>query len=409
MPSEKDIAWIASLVGDPARSRILLALMDGRARTAKELAFFARIAAPTASGHLAKLLDAHLVAVEPQGRRRYYRLASERVGQMIESMAIVAGDALPFLRPGRRIPEPLATARRCYDHLAGRTGVAIVDALLRRGFVVFADGGGEVTAEGHAFFAGLGLDLARFGATRRVFGRPASTGPSGATTSRARSERPCASIAWSALGSCRCATRAPSRSRGGAGGSGEPFRDRRGSARARGRAGGGLRAWPRTPSVVPGRRRLVRRRGRGPSTMSMAKPLLWIHKASLRDRLLRWIPFPSAAARLRPGMTPRSRPGSEDAARSLPRNHLDVRSSRSRLELAGVDLPSWRAISRYSPSASVTEGKAPIASRIVSPPGVSTLKATPAKASPPATATSLRVTVAARWLSTASVTRPSRP
>jgi len=172
MPSEKDIAWIASLVGDQARSRILLALMDGRARTAKELAFFARIAPPTASGHLAKLVDAHLVAVEPQGRHRYYRLASERVGQMIESMAIVAGDALPFVRPGRRVPETLATARRCYDHLAGRTGVAIADALVRRGCIVFADGGGEVTAEGHGFFAGLGLDLARFGATRRVFCRP---------------------------------------------------------------------------------------------------------------------------------------------------------------------------------------------------------------------------------------------
>ena len=91
---------------------------------------------------------------------------------MIESMAIVAGDALPALRSGRRAPEPLAAARRCYDHVAGRVGVAIADALLRRRHIVFADGGGEVTAEGYAFFAGLGLDLTRFGATRRVFCRP---------------------------------------------------------------------------------------------------------------------------------------------------------------------------------------------------------------------------------------------
>jgi DNA-binding transcriptional ArsR family regulator len=172
MRSEKDIAWIASLVGDPARSRILLALMDGRARTAKELAFFAHISAPTASGHLAKLLDAQLVAVAPQGRHRYFRLASERVGQMIESMAIVAGDTLPALRYGRRISGPLATARRCYDHLAGRAGVAIAEALQRRGHVVFAEDGGEVTASGRAFFSALGLDLARLGATRRVFCRP---------------------------------------------------------------------------------------------------------------------------------------------------------------------------------------------------------------------------------------------
>jgi len=172
MPSEKDIAWIASLVGDPARSRILLALMDGRARTAKELAFLARVSAATASAHLAKLRDAQFIVVEPQGRHRYFRLASERVGQMIESMAIVAGDTLPALRSGRRVPEPLAMARRCYDHVAGRIGVAVADALLRGDHVVFADGGGEVTPEGRAFFAGLGLDLARFGATRRVFCRP---------------------------------------------------------------------------------------------------------------------------------------------------------------------------------------------------------------------------------------------
>lgn len=172
MPSEKDIAWIASLVGDSARSRILLALMDGRARTAKELAFLARVSAPTASAHLAKLLEAQLISVEPQGRHRYFRLASERVGQMIESMAIVAGDVLPSLRSGRRVPEQLAAARRCYDHLAGKLGVAIADALLRRNHIVFADGGGEVTAGGHAFFAALGLDLERFGATRRVFCRP---------------------------------------------------------------------------------------------------------------------------------------------------------------------------------------------------------------------------------------------
>lgn len=172
MPSEKDIAWIASLVGDSARSRILLALMDGRARTAKELAFLAGVAAPTASAHLAKLVEAKLIAVEPQGRHRYFRLASERVGQMIESMAIVAGDLFSAPRAGRRVAEPLATARRCYDHLAGRIGVAIADALLSRNHIVFADGGGEVTAEGHGFFATMGLDLARFGATRRVFCRP---------------------------------------------------------------------------------------------------------------------------------------------------------------------------------------------------------------------------------------------
>ncbi len=97
MNSETDLAWIASVIGDPARARMLLALMDKRARTAKELAFLARVTAPTASAHLAKLLESKLVTVEPQGRHRYYRLASPLVGNMIEAMAGVAGETMPAI------------------------------------------------------------------------------------------------------------------------------------------------------------------------------------------------------------------------------------------------------------------------------------------------------------------------
>lgn len=172
MNADTSLAWIASVVGDPARTRILMALMDGRARTAKELAFLARVAAPTASGHLAKLLEGRLVAVEPQGRHRYYRLASAQVGQMIEAMAIVAGDASPPPERRRRVGEAMATARTCYDHLAGRLGVAIADALQDRGHLVFDDGGGEVTPTGRAFLASLGADFDSAGAGRRVFCRP---------------------------------------------------------------------------------------------------------------------------------------------------------------------------------------------------------------------------------------------
>jgi DNA-binding transcriptional ArsR family regulator len=167
-----DLAWIASVVGDPARLRILLSLMDGRARTAKELAFLARIAAPTASGHLAKLLDSRLVAVEPQGRHRYYRIASPLVAQMVETMSVVAGETSRTEARLRRVDPALAAARTCYDHLAGRLGVAIADALQARGDIIFGEGGGEVTANGRAFFAGLGLDLAQEAEGRRVFCKP---------------------------------------------------------------------------------------------------------------------------------------------------------------------------------------------------------------------------------------------
>ncbi len=172
MNADTSLAWIASVVGDPARTRILMALMDGRARTAKELAFLARVAAPTASGHLAKLLEGRLVAVEPQGRHRYFRLASSRVGQMIEAMAIVAGDASLRPEPLRRVSEAMAMARTCYDHLAGRLGVAIADVLEERGHLVFADGGGELTPSGRGFLLSLGADLGPEGAGRRVFCRP---------------------------------------------------------------------------------------------------------------------------------------------------------------------------------------------------------------------------------------------
>ena len=172
MTSEPNLAWIASVVGDPARLSILLALMDGRARTAKELAFLARVAAPTASGHLAKLLDSRLVAVDPQGRHRYYRIASLLVAEMVEAMSVVAGDTARADPRLARVDPALAAARTCYNHLAGRLGVALADALQRRGDLVFADGVGEVTAQGQAFFKDIGVDARSSGSRGRVFCKP---------------------------------------------------------------------------------------------------------------------------------------------------------------------------------------------------------------------------------------------
>lgn len=172
MNSDIDLAWVASVVGDPARARILLVLLDGRARTAKELAFLARIAAPTASGHLARLLEARLVAVERQGRHRYYRLASALVGQMLETIAVVGGEAFAPERRLRRVDPALALARTCYDHLAGRLGVAIADALQAAGYVTLGDGAGEVTAAGQDLFRAIGLRLDDQRRDRQLFCKP---------------------------------------------------------------------------------------------------------------------------------------------------------------------------------------------------------------------------------------------
>ncbi len=171
MSSQAQLAEVAALVGDPARANMLMALSDGRALTATELAYLARITPQTASGHLAKLVDGRLLAVAQQGRHRYFRLASPLVGRMLESINAMASlEGPPRHRPHSPAEDALRRARFCYDHLAGRLGVALADALVARGHVEFGEDGGVVTAEGGAFFARFGLDLA--GKTRRAFCRP---------------------------------------------------------------------------------------------------------------------------------------------------------------------------------------------------------------------------------------------
>jgi DNA-binding transcriptional ArsR family regulator len=162
------IATIAALLGDPARANILSALMDGRALTAKELAFAAHVTAQTASGHLAKLADGGLLTADRQGRHRYFRLASPLVGQMLEGVMAVAGPG-PVHPTTWRGGEALRAARTCYDHLAGRLGVALADALSERDHVALGADGGEVTEAGRRFLAEFGAEP---GPGRRVFCRP---------------------------------------------------------------------------------------------------------------------------------------------------------------------------------------------------------------------------------------------
>ena len=163
------IAEVAALIGDPARTNMLAALMDGRALTASELAHVARVSPQTASGHLGKLAIAELLAMEKQGRHRYYRLASPLVGQMLEGIMAVAGAQTRPLRP-TRIEDEMRLARTCYDHIAGRLGVALADRLTGEGHVAFLPDGGEVTPSGFDFLASFGVTLA--GPARRIFCRP---------------------------------------------------------------------------------------------------------------------------------------------------------------------------------------------------------------------------------------------
>jgi DNA-binding transcriptional ArsR family regulator len=171
--SNLDMAEIGALIGDPARANMLAALADGQALTATELSFIAHVTPQTTSGHLAKLAAANLLTLARQGRHRYYRLASPLVAQMLESIMTVAAVQLP---PRRRLPsridDEMRAARTCYDHLAGRLGVGLADALGARGQIVLTEDGGEVTEAGLAFLAAFGANLAPIKGSRRPFCRP---------------------------------------------------------------------------------------------------------------------------------------------------------------------------------------------------------------------------------------------
>lgn len=148
-----DIARIAALVADPARSSMLLALMDGRALTATELSGLAGVTKQTASAHLAKLVDGEVLAVEAQGRHRYFRLAGAHVAALIEALMVFTSDAAPPVRTGPKEPA-LRKARVCYDHLAGEMGVALYDRAREAGWLTDDLG---VTDKGWSKFSAIGV------------------------------------------------------------------------------------------------------------------------------------------------------------------------------------------------------------------------------------------------------------
>ena len=160
MASNAMFATVASLVGDPARAGMLHALMDGRALTASELAQVGRVTPQTASGHLTRMAAVGLLSLEKQGRHRYYRLASQAVVQMIESIMQVAS-GLERKRPLFVGPRDVAlrAARTCYDHLAGRLGVALADALVAGGYTELASDAGLVTDAGTQLLHRMGIDV----------------------------------------------------------------------------------------------------------------------------------------------------------------------------------------------------------------------------------------------------------
>lgn len=161
------IAEIAGLVGEPARASMLSALLDGRALTATELAYAARVTPQTGSTHLAKLTEVGLLTQIRDGRHRYFRLASPKVAQMLEGIMAVALEDRPRYRPLSRQAQELRDARVCYDHLAGRLSVDLADFFTTHKYIVFDDEAAEVTVSGTQFLAQFGINLFASGSRRR--------------------------------------------------------------------------------------------------------------------------------------------------------------------------------------------------------------------------------------------------
>ncbi|WP_299537605.1 helix-turn-helix transcriptional regulator [uncultured Streptomyces sp.] len=161
-PAAARLAALASLLADETRAAFCLALLDGRAWTAGELARHAGVAPSTASEHLAKLVAGGLLTGEKQGRHRYVRLADERAARLIEELtgqALAGGPQEPprSLRAAT-VADALARGRTCYDHLAGRLGIAITDAMTARG-LLRQETGFALTDHGIGWFAALGAAL----------------------------------------------------------------------------------------------------------------------------------------------------------------------------------------------------------------------------------------------------------
>lgn len=169
---KQEIGYITSLIGDPVRTKILWTLLDGRAYTATELAMCADTSPQNISMHLGKLVQADLLAVESQGRHKYYRFSRPEVAYAIEAI----GNLIPD-KKHRKIVENTSNAaikhcRTCYDHLAGEVGVLLTEQLIQQKFIVPEGTVYLVTEKGKSFFSEFDIDTNELKKSRRIFAKP---------------------------------------------------------------------------------------------------------------------------------------------------------------------------------------------------------------------------------------------
>ncbi len=169
---EKEIGYITSLIGDPVRTNILWTLLDGRAYTATELAISAGTSPQNISMHLNKLVQADLLTVESQGRHKYYRFSRHEVAYAIEAI----GNLIPNDKHKKIVRNKDNSAikycRTCYDHLAGKVGVVITEALINQKLIELNASSYLITKKGSAFFSKLEINTDELRKYRRIFAKP---------------------------------------------------------------------------------------------------------------------------------------------------------------------------------------------------------------------------------------------
>lgn len=162
----------AALIGDATRAAIMWTLLDGRAFTATELSIAANTSPQNISMHLGKLLDADLLCVEKQGRHKYYRFSSKEVAYVVEAMAnLIPKSVISSKKKTEKYP-PIKYCRTCYDHLAGKIGVALTDSLLEQKIIIEGNNTFVISSEGEKWFSDFGINIEEARKQKRIFLKP---------------------------------------------------------------------------------------------------------------------------------------------------------------------------------------------------------------------------------------------
>jgi len=169
MPGDANVAAVAALLADPTRAAILMALLDGRAWPAGDLARAVRVSPSTASNHLTKLVEHQLLRVEQQGRHRYFSLADPTIAQVLELLAVFAPASPVRLLRESEAGRAVRAARLCYNHFAGQLGVALSQALVEKEVLTKVDGGYLVTEDGECWLREVGIECSALSKRGQIF------------------------------------------------------------------------------------------------------------------------------------------------------------------------------------------------------------------------------------------------